>query len=444
MNMKTSVEEINPVKRRLTVELDAQEVDRKIDDAYSSLKKKARIHGFRPGKAPRNILERYYGEQVAQEVTKDLVNETLPRAFEETKSYPLTMPLVENDALKKGEGFKYAAVIEVKPVFELKDYMGLEVEKERISVSDEDVERQLEEIRKSNAKLKPLEEDRGARQEDSVILDYEAFEGDKPIEGIKSENFMVRIGAGAIHPDFEKGLLGVKAGESREILVNFESDYQHAKLAGKKATFKVKATDIKVTELPDLNDAFAASLGGEFTELETVRKKIKEDLVAREEKRLEREVKRRLLDKISDSVNFELPESLVEAELRFAVENVRQNLQRIGSSFEKTGVTEEKIRQDFMVPSRKRVKDLLILAEVASQNNLSVSEIELNEGFNDLAQSMGQEPSIVRRYYEAREMVDTLRERLLEEKTLNFLVKGAKITEIDASRPNPEEVAPRE
>jgi trigger factor len=107
-------------------------------------------------------------------------------------------------------------------------------------------------------------------------------------------------------------------------------------------------------------------------------------------------------------------------------------------------VSEEKVRQDFMAPSRKRVKDLLILAEVASQNDLSVSEIELNEGFNDLAQSMGQEPSIVRRYYEAREMVDTFRERLLEEKTLNFLVKGAKITEIDATRPNPEEVAPRE
>ena len=442
MNMKTSVEEINPVKRRLTVELDAQEVDRKIDDAYRTLKKKARIHGFRPGKAPRDILERYYGEQVAQEVTKDLVNETLPRAFEETKSYPLTMPLVENDGLKKGDGFKYAAVIEVKPFFELKDYMGLEVEKERISVSDEDVERQLEEIRKSNAKLKSLAEERGARQEDSVILDYEAFEGDRPIEGIKSENFLVRIGTGSIHPDFEKGLLGMRRGESGEILVNFESDYQHAKLAGKKVTFKVKVTDIKITELPDLNDAFAASLGGEFTELETVRKKIKEDLVAREEKRLDREVKRRLLDKISDSVNFELPESLVEAELRFAVENVRQNLQRIGSSFEKTGVTEEKIRQDFMAPSRKRVKDLLILAEIASQNDLSVSEIELNEGFNDLAQSMGQEPSIVRRYYEAREMVDTFRERLLEEKTLNFLVKGAKITEIDATRPNPEEVAP--
>jgi trigger factor len=442
MNMKTLVEELSPVKRRLTVELDADEVSKKIDDAYRALKKNAKVHGFRPGKAPREVLERYYGEQVVQEVTKDLVNETLPVAFEETKTYPLTMPVVENNALKKGEAFKYAAVMEVKPPFELMDYMGLEVERESLSVSDEDVERQIEEIRKANAKLKPLEEDRGAREKDSVILDYEALEGDTPIEGIKSQNFLVRIGEGVIHPDFDKGLLGARPGELREIGVTFESDYGHAKLAGRKVRFNVRVTDIKVLELPELNDAFAASLGQGITDLETVRKKIREDLEAREEKRLDREVKRRLLDQISENVNFELPESLVEEELRYAVENVKQNLQRIGSSFEKAGITEEKIRQDFMGPSRKRVKDLLILGEVASQNHLTISEVELNEGFNDLSRNVGQEPSLLRRYYEARGMVEHFKERLLEEKTLNFLLKGAKITEVGASSPNPEEVAP--
>jgi len=442
--MKTSVEEISPVKRRLTVELDAEEVDEKIDAAYRTLKKKAKIHGFRPGKAPREILERYYGEQVGREVTKDLVNDTLPLAFEETKSYPLTTPLVENEALKKGSGFKYAAVVEVKPSFELKDYMGLEVEREKLSVSDEDVERRLEEIRRANATLVSLAEDRGACEEDSVLLDYEAFDGDKAIEGIHSEDFMVRIGAGAIHPDFEKGMLGAKAGETRDIVVRFENEYQHEKLAGKRVTFKVRVKDIKVIKLPDLDDVFAASLGEAFTGLEDVRKKIKEDLVAREEKRLDREVKRRILDKISGTVDFELPESLVEAELRYAVENVKQNLKRVGSTLEKAGITEEKIRQDFLVRSRKRVKDLLLLGEIASQNEIVVSEIELNEGFNELAQSMGQEPSMVRRYYEARGMVDTLRESLLEEKTLNFLAEGAKITEVDAIRQNPEAIAPGE
>jgi trigger factor len=442
--MKASVEEISPVKRKLTVELDAEEVNRKIEDAYRALKKQAKVRGFRPGKVPRDILERYYGEQVAQDVTKGLVNETLPVAFEQTNTYPLTMPLVENDALKKGQSFKYAAVMEVRPQIELKEYMGLEVEKEKAAVSDGEVDGQLEEIRKAHAKLKPIEEDRSARQDDCVILDYEAFEGDRPLEGIKAENFLVRIGTGAIHPDFETGLLGLKPGDSKEITVNFESDYQHAKLAGKKVTFKVRVSDIKGMELPDLNDEFVVGLGGEFKDLETVKQKIREDLVAREEKRVDREVKRRLLDKISDMVEFELPESLVEEELRYAVESVKQNLKQIGSNLEKAGLGEDKIRQDFTAPSKKRVKDLLILGEVARQHDLTVSEIELNDGFKELAQSMGQEPSVVRRYYEARGMVESFRDRLLEEKTLNFLVKGAKITEVEASQLSPEQNASRE
>jgi trigger factor len=442
--MKTSVEEISSVKRKLTVELDAEEVSKKIEDAYRTLQKKAKVRGFRPGKVPRNILERYFGEQVAQDVTKGLVNETLPLAFEETKTYPLTMPLVENDALKKGEGFKYAAVMEVKPAFELKDYMGLEVEKEKVSVSDEEVDRQLGEVRKANAKLKPLEENRGARQDDCVIVDYEAFEGDQPIEGIKAQNFLVRIGTGAIHPDFEKGLIGLKAGDTKEITLAFEADYDHAKLAGKKVTFKVQATDVKIMELPELNDEFAASLGEEFKDLDTLKKKIKEDLEAREEKRVDREMKKRLLDKISGMVDFELPESLVESEQHYAVESVKQNLTRIGSNLEKSGLTEEKVRQDFMDASRRRVKDLLILAEVARQHELAISEAELAEGFNGLGRDMGQEPSLVRRYYETRGMAESFRERLLEEKTLNFLAKSARITEVEAGRLSPKPDSSRE
>jgi len=435
--MKTNVEEISPVKRRLTVELDAEEVDKRIEDAYRTLKREAKVRGFRPGKVPRAILERYYGEKVAQDVTKGLVNETLPAAFEETDIYPLTMPLVENDALKKGQSFKYVAVMEVRPRIELKDYMGLEVEKERVEVSDQEVDLQLEEIRKAHGKLKPVEEDRGAAGDDCVVIGYEAFEGDRPIEGIKTENFMVRIGDRTIHPDFEAGLLGMKPGDSKEITVNFESDYRHEKLAGKKVTFKVRAADLKVMELPDLNDEFIAGLGEEFKNLETVRAKIREDLLAAKEKKADREVKRRLLDKISDTVDIELPESLVEAELRYAVESVRQNIQRMGSNFEKAGLSEEQIRQDFMTFSRKRVKDLLILGEIARQHDLTVSEIELNEGFRELAAGMGQDASLVHRYYEARGMMDSFREKLLEEKTLNFLVKGAKITETEESRKSP-------
>ena len=432
--MKASVEQITPVKKRLMVEVDAEEVNRKIEEAYRELGKRAKVDGFRPGKVPRNILQRYFGDQVTQDVKRGLLSETLPQAFEETKIFPVAMPVIENESLKAGEGYKYVALMEVRPEFELKDYMAVEVEKEIISISEEVVNSQLEEIRRVNSRLKPLDEDRGIRNEDCAILEYEAFEGEKPIEGMKAQNFLVRVGSDQFHPEFEKGLLGLKKGESTEITVDFEQGHTNTKLAGKKVLFKVKVTDVKLMELPELNDDFAKSLGADLSDIETLKSRIKEDIKAREEKRVDRELKRRLLDRIGATVSFDLPESLVESEMRYALESVKQNLLRMGSSFDKAGLTEEKVREDFKPASEKRVKDLLILGEIARQNDLALSEIELDEGFADLAKGIGQDPKVIRQYYEAKGLMEGFRDRLLEEKTLNYLVKGAKIREVEAAQ----------
>jgi trigger factor len=383
---------------------------------------------------PRNILERHFGDQVTQDVKRGLLSETLPRAFEETKIFPVVMPVIEDESLKAGEGYKYIALMEVRPQFELKDYMGLEVEKEIVSVSDETLNSQLEEIRRVNSRMKPLDEDRGIQNDDCAILEYEAFEGERPIEGMKGENFLVRVGSSQFHPEFEKGLLGLKSGESAEITVDFEQGHPNTKLAGKKVFFKVKVTDVKLMELPELNDDFAKSLGADFNDLESLKNRIREDMQGREEKRVDRELKSKLLERVAATVSFELPESLVDSEMKYAVETVKQNLLRMGSNFEKAGLTEDKVREDFRPASEKRVKNLLILGEIARLNDLTLSETELDEGFADLAKGIGQDPKVVRQYYEAKGLLDGFQDRLLEEKTLNYLVKGAKIREFEAAQ----------
>jgi trigger factor len=432
--MKTSVEEISPVKKKLLVEVESAEVDRKIEETYRTLGKKAKVHGFRPGKVPRRILERYFKDQVVEEVTRGLVDETLPKAVEESKAMPLAIPMVENDGLKAGESFKYAVVMEVKPQFELRDYMGVELEKEIVEVTDQDVERNMQEIRKAHAILKPVQEDRGAREGDSIVVDYEAFEAGKPIEGVKAQNFMIALGGGAIHPDLEKGLTGLKAGDWKEVEVHFDEKHQNATLAGKDVTFKVKVTDLKITELPELNDEFAKSLGGEFPDLETLKKRVKDSLRESEEKRVEKDFRRRLIKKIADKVDFELPQSLVDSEIRSGVESVKQNLLRMGSNMEKAGIKEEKLREDLVPAAGQRVKELLIMGEIARQSGLTISDLELDQGFEDMAKSLGQEPQVMRKFYEARDLVGSFREKLLEEKTLNYLAKGAKIAEVPASQ----------
>lgn len=429
--MKTSLEEINTVKKKLSVEIESQEVDKKLNEAYRDLKKKAKIPGFRQGKVPRNILERHFQDQVADDVIRALINETFPKAIDEMKTFPLGAPLLEKDSLKKGENFKYSAVMEVKPQFDVSDYMGLEIEKEKCSVTDDDIEAQLDQIRKAGGKMNALEEDRAVLKDDYVVLDYEAFEDGTPLEEIKTSNFLLKVGSGDFHPKFEEGLIGLNKEEEKEIEVDFEDGFYHSMLSGKKIRFNVKITDIKQLVLPELDDEFAKGLGADFDNLEDLKKKIRETTVTQEEERTEKEMKQRLLHKIAATLDFELPQILIENEIDYAVESVKQNLARSGADLGKAGLSEEKLRSDFKPAAETRVREMLVLEEITKKEDIAINEEELAEGFKDLASKTGQDIETLRKYYEARDMVESLRENLLQEKTLNNLVENANIIEVE-------------
>jgi trigger factor len=431
--MKTALEVISPVKKKLLVEVEPEEVLRKVEETYKSLGKTAKVPGFRPGKIPRRILERQYGSQVAEEVARDLVRDTLPMAMDEQKTYPLTMPLVENGSVKGGEPFKYSAVLEVKPEFDLKDYTGLEVEKEIILVTEEDVEKQFEEIRKANGKVIAVEGGRAAQESDFAIVSYEGSQGGIPVNDLKADHFPIKIGSGEFHPDAEKALLGRKPGDSLRVDVKFEENHPNAKLAGKSVELRIQLQELKEVKLPDLDDEFAKGLGADFQDLNGLRQRIRDELTSREEKRTDRDLKRRLLRKISDKVQFDLPESLVEEEIDYGLASLRENLQRMGSSFEKAGFDQQKLREEFRPAAEKRVKELLVLGKIAEEHGLLVDETEMEEGFARIAVGMNQDVSVVKRYYEANRMTDSFRQRLIEEKTLNFLVKGANVRQVSAA-----------
>lgn len=433
-DMKTNVEDISSVKKKLVIEIEAEQVNKKLSQTFKELGKRAKIPGFRPGKIPRKILERYFGDQVMADVTRSLINETLPKAIEETNASPLTRPVIEKEALKVGQNFKYSALMEFRPEFELKDYMGLEAQKEICSVTEEDVNKQLEEIREAVGKLTPVVEDRGIREHDHVIIDYEGFEGTQAIEGTKASNFSLKIGSNTLPPGFEKGLLGHKKGDETEIKVDFEKDDPPPSLAGKSVRFKVKVTDIQEKDLPELDDDFAKNLGGDFTVLDDLKKKLKADLIQRDESRIDRELKMRLIKKVSDSMDFELPESLLNSEIDNAIENLKRNLDHKGAGSSRADLRDEKLREGLRPASEKRVKEMLILAEIARRNDISVNEEELAEGFRKAAQSMGQKPEDLRQYYKTNNLEDFFRQKLLEEKALNYLVKGAKVTEVEADK----------
>ncbi|MFC1823781.1 trigger factor [Thermodesulfobacteriota bacterium] len=432
--MKTNIEVISPVKKKLSVEIEASEVTKKLNMAYRDLGKRAKIPGFRPGKIPQKILENYYGTQLLDDLTRDLINESFPKAVEETELMPLSAPVVENETLKAGQDFKYTAVMEVKPEFELKDYSGVEVVKEILAVGDDEVEKQLEEIRKSNGKLNSITDNRRTRENDFVLIDYEGFEQNQPVDGVKASNFMLKLGSNDFHPDFEKALIELEKGAETDVNVDFDENHYHQKLAGKSIGFKVKIIDIKEMELPELNDEFVINLGAEFKTLDELREKVKEDLVAREEKRIDTDLKNRLLEKISEGVDFELPETLVNSESEYALQNLKQNLVRAGSNLDRAGFDEAKLKKQFRPGSEKRVKEILILNEVAKQKDLKVDDEDVSEGFKSVALSMGQDAAALSSYYEANNLMGSFKQKLLEEKALKFLIETANVSEVKADK----------
>jgi trigger factor len=431
--MKATIEELSPVKIRIHVELPPDEVDRQVDALFKELGRKAKVPGFRTGKIPRKILETRFGREVTDDAAQKLINETFYKALELHQVSPLGYPLLEKEPLKQGHAFKYSAQVEVKPGITLSDYRGLEVEKEKCSVSEQDVEDQLNQIRKAHGKIIALESDRAVQKEDYVLIDYEAFENGEPIEGVKAQNFMLRVGSNDFHPVFEEKLVGLAKNDETQFRVQFDKDHYHAKLAGRTVDFKVKVVDIKALLLPNLDDAFARDLGAEIKSLDDLKEKLRETITKEREQRIDRATKQKLVQKVAETVEFPLPEILVDSEVDLALQNLEQNLVRSGSSLEKAGLSTQKLRLEFRPTAEKRVKEMLILDEIARQNGLTVTEEDLEERFRVLGVRLGQDPETVRKFYDLRNMTGSVREGLMEEKALNYLVENAIIKEAEAS-----------
>ena len=295
--MKTRVEDLSPVKKRLFVEIEPEELEKRMNKAYSELKKRVKIKGFRPGKVPIKILEARFGDVIKEEVIEDIIKNTLPEAIKEIDTLPLSIPSFEydKDSLKKGEPFIYSAIVEVKPDIEIKDYLGIELEKKKIDITEDMIEKELNRIKEMHGEIVPISEDRPIRNGDYVKLSYQAIYKGKPLENIKKEDALVKVGSRDTHPLFEAGLVGLKKGEEAVISVDFEEDFPNPDLAGKNIKFAVKILEISEMKLPELTDEFVKEKFN-LNSLNELIEEIRKRLYEQEEKKIESELKRKILD----------------------------------------------------------------------------------------------------------------------------------------------------
>lgn len=429
--MQSNVESVSSIKKKINVEIPADKVSAEVDKAFAEIRKQAAIKGFRKGKVPMGVIEKQYGDHMADEVARTLVNDGYIKALDEHKLNPVDFPVIQKDPLKRGEPFKFSATIEVYPEVELKDYLGVEVEKEMLEADDEAaVAARLEQLRGNLAQLVPAPEGRAAELGDFVTFDFQGSIDGVPFEGGEGQDAQLELGSGRFIPGFEEQMVGLAAGSETSIKVTFPEDYHSAELAGKTADFALTIKDIKVKELPELDDDFAKEFG-EFETLDELKAKLAEVNRAQEEQRITAELHSRLMKKLVEGHDFEVPEVLVDRQLDTLVESAKQRLASQRMTFEMLGTTEAGYRTQFRESARNQVKGDLILHAVAAKESIEVGEQDIAQRVQSIAASAGQDLEKVAAFYASnRDARTNLIFSIREELALQFLLDRAKIVEI--------------
>jgi trigger factor len=425
--MNVNVEDISSIKKKVSIEISEDQVTKEVDSFYRELGRKAKIKGFRPGKVPRNILERHFKDYVKAEVVQKLVQDTYPTALSETNLHPVSNPMIDPGDLESGKPFQYSATIEVKPEIKLEEYLGLNIEGKKEEVKDEEVEERLKGLQNLHANLKTIQEARPIQNGDFVIVDYEARMDGKPLEEGKAIDLTVEVGSGRFIPAFEEKLIGLRLEEEKEIEVSFPEDYGYKKWAGKTISFHVKIKEIKEKILPILDDEFAKDLG-DYSSLEELKDKLKQEIEREKKLALERQLKDKMVDQLLQKNTFEVPESLVEEQTKTLVSDTKLRLATQGIKIDTLGISEEKLQEDYREAAMRQVRTFLILEKIAGQEGITVTDEEVEDRFREISERTHQKFDVVKRYYEKNGLIPEVKAGIMNEKTLNLLLEKANIS----------------
>jgi trigger factor len=433
--MQVTVKDVSTVKKILHIEVPEEDVVRELDNAYKILKKKAKIKGFRPGKAPRSILERMFKKDVHNDVTSRLLQDSFIAALKETDLSIVGQPQLDPPGLNEKGPYKYEATVEVKPELGELDFKGLTLKKTLYEVSDEEVDTQLKLLQKNLAKPEPITEERLVQENDFVSIDYEGFKDGQPfVETQKTKNFTMKIGAGSILKELDEQIIGMQPGASREIEVKFPEDYFNAKLANQEITFKVTVNEIREEKLPEIDDEFAKQLG-QYDNLDEVKKAITDNLKQGYDKRAEHELNEQIFEALIAKTEFELPESMVEYELEGIVEEAERSFAYYNKSMEEAGLSKEKLSEQYRDTAEKQVRRHLILSHIIDQETLTLADEELEKGFEEIAANLNQPAEQIRSYYQQNgDKLEIFKHTLLEKNAIKLIIEDSIVEEVEPEK----------
>ena len=424
--MKTSVDAVSGVERKITVEIPAEEVGRRIEQEFTELRRMVPVRGFRKGKAPMEMVKRMFRDSVEAEVSEHLVKESLTEVVKEKDLKILSLPGVDGAKVVPGKDFVFSATIEVVPEVEPVGYKGIPVTREKVSVTDEDVSAAVERLRESFAQFHPVE-GRGAAESDLVEFGFTAVAGGETVD--RSDSTAVVLSGGMPYgEEFERGMLGVEPGATRSFEVAYPADFRNPKYAGRTVAFEVKVGGVREKRLPEMDDAFAKQFG-DVSGVDELKVKVRERLVAEGEENSRHRAEETLRKALAERNPFDVPATLVKRQTIAMMQDTFQRLASQGLDLKKMNMDVDKMSERFAPNAERMVRVSLLIDAIARKENIDTSFSEIDAEMKAMAAAEGIEYGKVREMYGSEERMDALRDRLLERKVIGFLMENANVTE---------------
>lgn len=423
------IEEISSVKKKLSFDIPWADVKMELEAVYRKVGKTAKIKGFRPGKIPRAILEKHYREDAEGETISNLINKHYWDALQQKEIPAVTQPEIEQKGFEAEKDFSFSATVEVEPVVEPKDYIGLELEKEEPVVTAEELDARMAEIRQMFATMEEVTEARGIQTGDFATIDFAGTLAGESLKELKADNHMLEIGSKTFVPGFEEQLIDMKQGETKTISVTFPDDYNAAHLAGKDVEFTVEIKGIRVKKLPVIDDEFIKNFE-RYDSLEALKADIQKGLEEEKRRKIALDFEKQISDKLLEKNDFDVPDSFVERQIYYMMSDTQRRMVSGGMEPKKAAEFSMKLHDHFREEAAKIVKTVLLLKGIAEKEGLVAGEDEVEIQIREIAAQRAQDYETLRNKLEKDDMMDNIKSEIQNRKTYEFLEAKGRVTTV--------------
>ena len=424
------LEDISQVKKKISFEIPWSFVKEELENVYRDIAKKAKIKGFRPGKIPRKILENNFKADAEGEAITNIVNKYYWQELDDRRIVTLSRPEIDQHGLKENTDFSFSASFETEPVFEPQGYQKMELEKINISVSEEDMEKRLQEIRKMFATMQDVTEDRQAVTGDFVTIDFTGTLDGEALAELKSENFLLELGSKRFIPGFEEQLGGMRSGETKEINLTFPTDYSEKKMAGKDVIFTVTIKGLKEQKLPEIDDNFIKNFD-KYNTLDDLKNDVRKSMEEQCKRQSDSELQNKIMEAVLKANEFEAPPSLVERQIFYMISDTQKRMKSAGMDEKNAMDLSFRMHDQFKQDAEKTVRSFLLIKKIAEKEAITVSDDDIDNYIKELSEIHHTDYEVVKSAYDNDERMNSLKSEIIQKKVFDFIEHQANIKAIE-------------